>query len=355
MRIAAARLIAYRLPLLQPWRSGQGRCHVREGWWIRLEAADGTAGHGDAAPWPAAGTEPPARSLAWLAPYLRGLEGATVRGAVEALPEDAPPAARCGVETALLDLLSRDSAIGLDRWLNPEAGASVAVNAAAGTLTDLTPDGLLRIAKAGYPVAKLKVGLAPWREELTLLHRLAMDLPPGLRLRLDANRAWSPREADAMLDALADLPVEAVEEPLADPDPAGLDRLQRRCPFPIAVDESLRNIDPDALLASPPCRRLVLKPTREGGLRRTVELARRAQAAGMEAVITTLLESAIGGHASAHVARAVDDPGRPLAHGLDTGRWLRRDLAAPPTAIHGHLTAPATPGLGVDPQLETEA
>ena len=82
------------------------------------------------------------------------------------------------------------------------------------------------------------------------------------------------------LDAISDLPIDGVEEPLATPTVEALGRLQRGLAFPIAVDESLPALGADALLAAGAVRRLVVKPARLGGIAVTLRLAEKARAAG---------------------------------------------------------------------------
>ena len=67
----------------------------------------------------------------------------------------------------------------------------------------------------------------------------------------------------------------------------------------------------------------------------------------MDVVLTSVVDSAIGVTAAAHLATAVA-PG--IAHGLATSSWLAADVA-PGLAIEaGHWT-PGTPaGLGITPQ-----
>ncbi len=90
-------------------------------------------------------------------------------------------------------------------------------------------------------------------------------------------------------------------------------------------------------------RRLVLKPAALGGLRRTLALARRLQAGGIEVVITSLIESAAGLWPTAQLAAAI---GSPIPQGLATADWLREDLGPPPRVQAGHLDLPDSPGSG---------
>jgi len=115
----------------------------------------------------------------------------------------------------------------------------------------------------------------------------------------------------------------------------------------LALDESLKALDLNEVLANPAIRRLVLKPGVQGGLRCTLALAESAAAAGKESVITTLVDSAIGVHATCQLAAAVDPFSPGLAHGLATSGWLREDIAKPPDIRAGYVFLSDSPGLGI--------
>jgi L-alanine-DL-glutamate epimerase-like enolase superfamily enzyme len=73
---------------------------------------------------------------------------------------------------------------------------------------------------------------------------LAQALPTGGALRLDANGAWDRETAGRFVAGLAELtidglPIDALEEPLAEPVDQDLAALQNAAPFAIALDESL--------------------------------------------------------------------------------------------------------------------
>lgn len=329
--IAAVAVLPYALPLARPWRSAAGGATRRRGWLVRVEDAAGRVGWGDSpAPLPDPGDEDPAGILAALTAPLPG------RTPQQALAGLAPSPAAIGLEGALLDLLARQRGLPLARLLAPDAADRVAVNA-------VVPfDGVAAAVAEGFSVIKLKLGLAPWREEVAALRGLV--LPDGVRLRLDANQAWSRDEAVAVIAALAGLPIDSLEEPLRDPDPAALAALQVAAPFALALDESL---EPGRLPDPLPVRRLVLKPARLGGLRATLALGNAARRAGGEVVVTSLVESAVGLAATAALAAALG----PLAHGLATSSWLAEDVAAPLPIRGGFIDVMAGEGHGVTPRL----
>ena len=319
----------------------------RRGALVALTAEDGHTGWGDCAPLPSSGAARHERVLAVLAELAGLLPGAVAARAVaQAEALSCPPEVRWALETALCDLAARRRQVPLAVFLGaPEAG-SVAVNAALGPLDEGCAERAADALARGFRVAKVKVGVAEPEIELERLRAVDEAVGGRLTLRLDANRAFREPVARRFLAGCARLPVEAVEEPLAAPTAAALAALQARLPFAVAVDESLPELGLEALLAAGGVRRLVVKPARLGGVAATCELAARARAAGLELVLTSVVDSTIGVTAAAHLAAALAPE---LAHGLATLDWLAADVAPSPPLVAGRLLLGEGPGLGRAP------
>jgi o-succinylbenzoate synthase len=333
--VVAARLRPYDLALKRPWRMAGTELSSRRGWLVEVETKSGVRGYGDYAIPPtarSAGDEE--RRLVDLAQAASGLG---LEDALRTLSNASP--VRWAMECALLDALARHRGRPLRCLLDGGAAARVAVNAVA------EPDGLALALAAGYRVVKMKVGRQAPAVEAATLRRL--DIPPGIRLRLDANCSWSWDDAAWFLEAVGDLPIESLEEPLNRPSLARLATLQNLTAIDLAVDESLPSLGADAVIDRRPVRRLVLKPAVLGGLFAALDVAKRARAAGMTSVVTTSLESAVGVAAAAHLAAAVDGSG--LAHGLSTAEWLAEDVARPLPVQDAWIDLGNGPGLGVIP------
>ena len=314
MNIVATDWIPYCLPLRRPWQTSRGTLTERRGQLLRLTDADGRTGWGDCAPLPEF-----------------GIDEAAARAFAE--------------ECASLDLAAQAAGLPLNAWLSGRAPVvSVAVNINFGPVLTVDRNSLTQAAAAGYSVAKLKVGVASVDDEIAALHRLAATLPPTLRLRLDANRAWPLAAAQRFIAACAGLPIDGLEEALADPTPALLASLQAAAAFPLAIDESTHLLDAN-FFRHPPVRRLVLKPARHGGLLASTELALRAHASGLEVIVTSALESACGIAALAHLAAAVAPE---ASHGLATADWFATNTGTPPTIVSGQLQLPQGHGLGFE-------
>ena len=179
---------------------------------------------------------------------------------------------------------------------------------------------------------------------------------PRIALRLDANRAWPAARVRERLFALAELPVELVEEPC----PEAHLLVDEPLPCPIALDESLATLGPAALahaLAQPGLGALILKPTLLGGFAACLALAAQARAAGKQAIVTHCLEGPVGTAACAELALALGGPPAGLAPHPAIAAWsvqppqLRATsiVAAAWTAVLDDLVAPR----GVLVQLAT--
>lgn len=345
--IVHASIEGYRLTLRRPWMSAKGHLGERHGWLVKLHSADGLSGVGDCAPLPEMGTESFELAAQRLGQWLNasaGQEPACVLSALARWRDT--PAARFGVETAVLDLLAQHRGLPLARCLNHRARSAVQVNAALGELDDEAGARALSALEKGFTVLKVKLGVGAPEEELSRLGSLSASLPRNARFRLDANGAWNESEAQHILSRLTELPIESLEEPLARPAFDALARLQKQVPWPLALDEALHRISMDELLKNPPVRRIVLKPTVLGGLSSALQLARRAQPMGVQCVVTSTLESSAGVLAGAHLAAALNND---QVHGLSTSDWFLNDTAKVPEIKQGELSLGNMPGLGFVP------
>ncbi len=344
MKIRASRIIPYHLPLRAAWVSAQARFAARHGWLLQLETDADLTGWGDCAPLPEFDA---AEELKALAQALAGLNPETARQWLHSARLH--PAVRCAADVALCDLAAQQAGLPLARWLTHDAAPQVRCNAALGALDESAPQRAQAAIAAGFEVLKLKVGLKPVAQELALLRRLADTLPPDIALRLDANRAWNMDDAQRFIAGTRDLPLEMLEEPLAQPGYKELEKLQAQTNVPLALDESLPELGLERVLAATPVQRLVLKPMVAGGLQIALETALRASTAGMACVVTTSVDSAVGTLAALHLAAALNNG---LHHGLATSAWLAQDVGYAPHPEGGALRVGERPGLGFIPDPE---
>ena len=293
----------FRLPLRRPLRTARGPLTAKRGWLLRLESAAGALGWGEAAPLDGE-LGPLERALAGLPPRLS-------RAALEARLPALPPCLAFAAGAALAEL----AGLPRGRWrpappparLLPAGPAALAALAAAGPAAD----------PAGTPwplVFKWKVAVEAEPLERRLLEALLRQLPPGARLRLDANGGWDRPCAERWARRLAAEPrLEWLEQPLDPADGEGL--LQLAALLPVALDESLQ--------AQPALRATwtgwqVRRPSQEGDPR---PLLAALEAGRPRLALSTAFETGIGQRWLAHLAALQASGCTPAAPGLAPG-WL---------------------------------
>lgn len=295
----------YRLPFRAPVRTAHGIWSEREGVILRLESEDGGVGWGEAAPLEAFGTETAAEAAA----ACERLGGTADVAALASLPRRLL-CLRSALATALAELAAPAAGPDWKSYL-PVAALLPAGRPALAQISLL--------AEAGFRTFKWKVGAGDAADELVLLDDVCAALPPGSRLRLDANGAWDRRRAELWLERCAERPVELVEQPIAaDARGAGdlLLGLAADYPTPIGLDESLLGGDAiDHWLGLGWPGIFVLKPTLLGDA--AEPLARLAKSAANRVVFSSALETAVGARAALRAAFAW--PGEPRAVGF--GVW----------------------------------
>ena len=75
--------------------------------------------------------------------------------------------------------------------------------------------GVEECVRANCGAAKLKVGREDLRLEIDLVKEVRRCLPAEVQLRLDANQAWTFAEATEFLEAIGDIDLEYIEEPVS--------------------------------------------------------------------------------------------------------------------------------------------
>ncbi|MEO7093345.1 MAG: enolase C-terminal domain-like protein, partial [Polyangiales bacterium] len=334
LHIAAVRTRAVRWPIAGTG-AARGRSE-RAAILVEVATSDGHVGVGEAAPLPGtssdtlAGATAGVAALAARAPFaIEATFDAITRFAAE-LTE--LPSARFAIETALLSALASQRCCTIADLLSDPPARSLPV----AVVVD-TPEDARAAVAAGARTLKIKVDRDGDLDRVIAISAAA----PGILLRLDANRSWPRARVRERLFALADLPIEFIEEPCVDAHTL----LGESMGCPIALDESLPGLSPavlDAALAAPGLGAVVLKPTLLGGFAPCLALGLLARVAGKTVVITHCLEGPVGTAACAELALAIGGTTAGLAPHAALVRWSVQPPQLRPTAL---VAAAWTPTL----------
>jgi o-succinylbenzoate synthase len=255
------------------------------------------------------------------------------------------PAARMALETAVLDLRSKQRNLSAPALLGAEPGARRSLAYLLGAPNAEGLEAMNCAVLAGYRHFKIKLGRAGnFNAELAGVRRARRLLGAGPRLRLDVNRAWSEAEAQIGCALLEPLDIEFIEEPYAQPSDAP------HGPLPLALDESLQGLeaaDLQALARRTGASVLILKPMVLGGLSHCLELAGRARSLNLGVVVSHTLDGPVALRAAAALALALPTAAaQGLAPHAGLGAWPK--VALP--IVDAGLQAWSSPGLGLAPE-----
>lgn len=152
------------------------------------------------------------------------------------------------------------------------------------------------------------------------------------RIRVDANGAWNLAEAKEAIAALDEAAggLEYVEQPCKSAQE--LLELRGATSVPIAVDELIRRSpDPLADLPAGCADVMVVKIQPLGGVSAVIDLAKKANELGMEVVVSSAVDSAIGIGLGVRAGAAMTR--LPHACGLATSQLLKSDVSRQPWQV----------------------
>ncbi|MDP9027721.1 MAG: dipeptide epimerase [Actinomycetota bacterium] len=256
--------------------------------------------------------------------------------------------ARSAVDGALHDLASQSVGVTLVEFL----GGGVSEISTDMTLSVAPADELtasaLQWTESGFGTIKVKVGPAP--ATVDALRRVRDAVGPAIRIRVDANQAWSPREA---VDIITEwerigLDIEFVEQPVGTTSLDDLAFVTERVATPVMADESVwTSRDLRELVRRGAADMVNLKLAKSGGIGETRLMLRLASEAGIQVLIGTMMQSSVGVATAASVAASAGLSD--TVHDLDAGLWLSESPVRGGSVYQSDVVRLSPrPGLGIE-------
>jgi L-alanine-DL-glutamate epimerase-like enolase superfamily enzyme len=244
------------------------------------------------------------------------------------------PSAKAAVDMALYDLMGKVLGVPLYKLLGLNSAHTPHTSF---TLGIDSPAEMAKKALAAhdYPILKVKVGTRNDIDILKVIREVS-----SATIRVDANTAWTPKEAIKTINALVPYNIEFVEQPVPAHDLAGLKLIRDNVPVPIIADESCVTVEDIPRLAE--CVDGVnLKLMKSKGINNVLKMIHVARAHNLRVMIGCMIESSLAITAAAHLTPLVDYAD------LDGNLLIDNDSYEGVKVVKGKLTLPDTPGLGV--------
>lgn len=160
--------------------------------------------------------------------------------------------------------------------------------------------------KRGFETLKIKVGKDA-QKDIERMKSIRSAVGYGVKLRIDANQGWKPKEAVKVLRKMEDegLDIEFVEQPVIAHDIDGLKYVTDNVSIPVLADESVFSPE-DALtiLQKRAADFINIKLMKTGGLHNALKICSVAEIYGVECMIGCMLEAKVSVNAAVHLAAA---------------------------------------------------
>lgn len=164
----------------------------------------------------------------------------------------------------------------------------------------------LRAVARGYDCLKMKVGVNP-ELDVARLRAVRAAVGKDITIRIDANQAWTPKQAIRILNNMQEqgLEIELVEQPVKACDLEGLKYVTDHSYVPVLADESVFSpADAMTILKMGAADLINIKLMKCGGLYNALKIASAAEIYGVSCMIGCMLEAKISVNAAVHLACA---------------------------------------------------
>jgi L-Ala-D/L-Glu epimerase / N-acetyl-D-glutamate racemase len=339
------------IPLTDPFVVATGTRTVAENVFVRITLTNGTQGYGEAAPFPEVGGESRTSCLATLAqlgPALLGSSATQFTVAAKHLQELAPrqPAARCALESALIDAHSR--ALNLPMW-KLWGGLDVRERETDITIPICGRDKTLALARSwyakGFRLFKMKVG-HDVDEDIRRLEAVHRELP-AIAFIGDGNQGFSREECLAFAKGVTRFGgrMLLLEQPVVRDDLEGLAAIRRDSGIPVAADESVRSLAEAQLVVERGAADYINIKIMKTGVVEARDIALFTLASGLKLMVGGMVETRIAMGCSFSLVLGMK--GFEVLD-LDTPLLLREDPVTSGYRYHGPQLQPwSEPGLAL--------
>jgi len=353
MKIKQVEIGKLSIPLIKPFKTALRVLHVSETLVVKVHLENGLVGYGAASP-TAVITGDTLGSIKGalnevLIPRVLGLEIYNFELILATINDSLVrnQSAKAALDMAVYDLLGKVYSVPLYRLLGGyRSSVTTDITVSINSPAEMTADAQ-KAVQDNFVTLKIKVG-GEVRQDIERVQGVREAVGPGIKIRLDANQGWAPKEAIKAITAMEDLGLnlELVEQPVKAHDLDGLKQVTEQVETPIMADESVFSPE-DAMrvLKNRAADLINIKLMKAGGIHNALKINALAESCGVECMVGCMIENKIGITAAAHLAAAKKNITR---IDLDAPYLLAQEPVAGGVELDGpRLVLPERAGLGV--------
>jgi len=295
------------LPLREPFKVATGSKDAALNVLVRVVLEDGTTGYGEVSPSPYTTGDTRETVLAVLDALRPVVVGRDVRAWRGVLNETRKRirnqvAAHSGLEIAVLDAFGKARGVALaDLFGGVRTSVETDMTLSLGTPEKAGEDAA-RFVGQGFRKLKIKVGIDVETDALRIL--AVRDHAPDAEISLDANQAFTPKEAVELVRRAngGGARVSMFEQPVRKDDFEGMRFVRDHCPLPVAADETVFTPEDALRVVREGAADMINIKVAKSGILGALEIISICRAANVGLMIGAMMESRIGLAASVHLS-----------------------------------------------------
>ena len=326
---------------------------------LELTTNSGITGWGEASPWPVFTGTVEANAYALhkhIRPIVEGCNPIQVEVCMAKVDQRlvGHPEAKAALETALLDITGQIAGLSIAELLGGIQRTEIPMSfSIANPNFDQDLNDIEKLYDEGIRIFKLKTGFNEHSFDVMRLETLRNKYDQQLQLRIDYNQGLSAHNALRITRDLEAFNLDFIEQPVKMHEKSKLAEITAALDTPVMADESVFNaVDAIYGVQIRIADIYSLKIMKSGGLRKAMDVASIARAAGIEVYGGCMFESSIAHTAGAQLMAAIPN----LQLGCEfymSNYYAEEDIAQTPFKVHnGCVEVPTTPGLGCKPCQE---
>lgn len=341
MKISNVAFYRYRLPLVTALNIKKNQILYRDGLLLKITSQAGVIAFGEAAPLEGFSLDSLDDILDKLAVLKNWLIYHEIPNSIEKLngqlfvwlePLHLSPSLQFAVEMACLNLVANSRKKPLYQLISDQTHDSIRINGLLTGSKDEVVAQAQNLCEQGFRSLKLKVG-GDVLADAEKVKSINTAVNGRAVLHVDANQSWDPDAAIAFGNEIGCAAIDYIEEPFE--DTTQIPRFFSETLIPVALDESLLKIPFDQIKRIDGLDFLILKPTILGGIEKTWKIMEAAKVQAIRPVISSAFESSLG---VLTLAQLAGGSARDIHCGLDTLKWLQKDLLKSPLSLdHGTI------------------
>ena len=215
--------------------------------------------------------------------------------------------AKASLDMALVSLLAFEKNLPLYQYLGSQKPVDLDtdVTISLKPVQEMLQDSM-DAYKNGMPILKIKLGL-DILHAIEVVTLISNELPLA-KLLIDANQAWSVDDSLKFIQAMKDIKIELIEQPVIASDLEGLKIITQSSHIPILADEAVFTLsDVKKVMQLGSADMINIKLMKCGGITKAVEILEYARDKGIKCMLGSMLEGSYSINVALHLAMAYSD------------------------------------------------